>query len=192
MIATLKNGRVYRRFRTNGKTVLLREIRRDDVDKLLRFVNGLVDDKRRGRFRDIFTGFEQTISRSEEINWVESQMVQLGTGRMVSVLAEVDEKIVANGDIRRGDYDETRHHGRIGLTVLAAFRGMGIGREMVRVLLHEAKRTRLKNVEVEFLSTNRAAYRTYQKAGFSEVGRIPGKVRRNGKLIDSMIMARRV
>jgi ribosomal protein S18 acetylase RimI-like enzyme len=76
--------------------------------------------------------------------------------------------------------------------VIAAYRGMGIGREIVKVLAREARRMGLKNVEVEFLSTNQAAIHTYQKAGFNAVGRIPGKVFRKGKLLDSTIMAREI
>src|SRR5205809_7055258 len=69
---------------------------------------------------------------------------------------------------------------------------MGIGREMVKVLVREAKRIGLRNLEVELLSTNQASIHTYQKAGFREVGRIPAKVHRNGKFLDSLIMARQL
>ena len=164
----------------------------DDTDKLLKFVNQLEDDKRRGKYPDLFTGFERKTTRREEAEWLKSQLVQIENRDMVSVLAEVKGQIVANGEVARGHYEETRHHGRLALTVLEAYRGWGIGPEIVRVLLREARRTGLKNVEVEFLSTNQAAVHTYQRAGFMEVGRIPGKVRRKGKLTDSIIMARRV
>ena len=182
--------RVYKRAVLMGQTVVLRAMVSDDTDKLLKFVNQLADDKRRGEYVDLFTGFEQKITRREEAEWVKSQLVQIKNRDMVSVLAEVDGRVVANGEVTRGHYEETRHHGRLALTVLAAFRGWGIGREIVKVLIREARKIGLKNVEVEFLSTNRAAVHTYQKAGFIEVGRIPGKVRRKGNLIDSMIMAR--
>ena len=164
----------------------------DDTDKLLKFVNQLGDDKRRGKYSDLFTGFEQKISRREEAEWLRTQLVQVRNREMVSVLAEVGGLVVANGGVTRGDYEETRHHGRLALTVLAAYRGLGIGREMAKVLLREARHMGLKNVEVEFLSTNQAAVHTYKKAGFRKVGIIPGKVRRKGKLIDSVIMARNV
>ena len=99
---------------------------------------------------------------------------------------------MANGQITRGHYRESRHHGELGLTVIGAYRGMGIGREIVKTLLYEASGIGLKSVDVEFLSPNKAAIHTYQKAGFMEVGRIPGKVYRNGKFLDSTIMVRRI
>ncbi len=186
----MKAGQVYNRLRLRGKTVVLRAIRWDDIDRLLAFINGLAEDKARGRSPEVFTGFERKFARTEEAEWVAAQMVQIENGDMVSVLAEMGKRIVANGEVTRGGYAETRHHGRLGLTVLAAYRGIGIGREVVKVLVHEARRIGLKNLQVEFLSTNQAAIHTYQKGGFREVGRIPGKVLRNGRLLDSMIMAR--
>ncbi len=185
-------GPVYRKFRVKGKNIVLRPMSWDDLDNLLAFINGLVDDKQRGRGSEVFTGFEQKITREEEADWLANRMVRIEKGDMVSVLAEVSKRIVANGDIARGHYGETRHHGELGLTVTSAHRGIGIGREMVKVLVREAKRIGLRSLEVEFLSTNQAAIHTYQKAGFREVGRIPAKVRRNGKFLDSMIMARQI
>lgn len=184
--------RVYKRTLLKGQTVILRTVKSDDTDKLLKFINQLAGDKRRGKYADLFTGFEQKITRREEAEWLKGQRVQIKNHDMVSVLAEIGGQVVANGEVTRGHYVETRHHGRLALTVLVAYRGLGIGREIVDVLLRESRRIGLKNIEVEFLSTNQAAVHTYWKAGFREVGRIPGKVRRKGKLIDSIIMARRL
>ncbi len=167
-------------------------MRRDDLEKLLAFINGLVEEKKMDRGSRLFTGFEEKVTKDDEANWLASRIVQLEKDERVNVLAEVNGRIVANGEITRGHYVETRHHGELGLTVIASYRGMGIGGEMVKILLREAKRIGLKSVDVEFLSTNQAAIHTYRKAGFREVGRIPGKVYRNGRFLDSLIMARPV
>jgi RimJ/RimL family protein N-acetyltransferase len=183
---------VYRRFTANGNEVILRRMSWNDLDKLLAFVNGLVDDKRSGRGAHVFTGFEHKVTRSEERDYLVQQMEAIRKGHMVSVIAEVNDRIVGNGNIDRGHYRETRHHGHLGLTVLAEYRGIGIGKEMVKVLLREAKRIGMKNVEVEFLATNQAAIRTYQRSGFKQIGRIPRKVLRDGKFLESLIMVRRL
>ncbi len=175
-----------------GRKVVLRAVSWDDLDKLLTFINGLVDEKQRERHSELFTGFEHKLPRDEEANWLASQIVQLESGDSVNVVAEVDGRIVANGQMTRGHYRESRHHGELGLTVIGAYRGMGIGREIVKILLRESRRIGLKSVDVEFLSTNKAAIHTYQKAGFIEAGRIPGKVYRNGKFLDSLIMVRHI
>lgn len=56
----------------------------------------------------------------------------------------------------------------------------------------EARRQGLRSVDVEFLSTIKATIHVYEKAGFKRVGSIPGKVYRNGRFLDSLIMARRL
>ena len=165
---------------------------RNDVDKLFIFVNGLANDKKQGKDPEVFTGFEKRITRGEESDWLRSQLLAIKQGDMISVLAELDGRVVANGDIHRGHYRETRHYGRLGLTVSSECRGMGIGREMVKTLLREARRLDLKNIEVEFLAKNQAAIHTYQRAGFKEAGQLPGKVLRNGKFLDSVIMMRQI
>jgi ribosomal protein S18 acetylase RimI-like enzyme len=151
-----------------------------------------VDEKQRDSRSELFTGFEHKLTRDEEANWLASRIVQSENGDSVNVVAEVDGRIVANGQIKRGHYSESRHHGELGLTVMGAYRGIGIGREIVKILLGEARRIGLKSVDVEFLSNNKAAVHTYQKAGFIEAGRIPRKVYRKGKFLDSLIMVRRV
>ena len=185
-------GRGYRKFTVKGRKFILRAMSWDDLDKLLAFINGLVDEKQGDRLSELFTGFEDRLTRDEEANWLASRIVQAENGDSVNVVAEVDGRIVANGQITRGHYHESRHHGELGLNVIGAYRGMGIGREIVKTLLYEARRIGLKSVNVEFLFINKAAIRTYQKAGFIEAGRIPGKVYRNGKFLDSMIMVRRI
>jgi RimJ/RimL family protein N-acetyltransferase len=172
--------------------VVLRPISERDLEKLLDFINTLFTDKQQGRGSQVFIGFEQGVTLEEEADWLASRMTQIEKGDLVGVVAEASGRIVANGNVERGHYLETRHHGELGLTVISDHRGMGIGREMVKVLVEQAKKMGLKNLEVEFLSTNQAAVHTYQNAGFREVGRIPGKVYRSGKLIDSVIMAREV
>lgn len=183
---------VFREFIADGNQVFLRRMSRNDLDKLLAFVNRLVDDKTSGRGWNVFTGFERKVSRLEERDYLAQQMEAIRKRRSISVIAEVKDRIVGNGNIDRGNYLETQHHAHLGLTVLADYRGIGIGREMVKVLLREAKKLGVKNVEVEFLATNQAAIHAYQKSGFRQAGRVTRKVRRDGKYLDSLIMVRRL
>lgn len=189
----MKAGRVFQKFKLgDGRRVVLREADTRDLDKLLAFINSLAGEKRGDKSAQLFTGFESRLTRREEAAWLSNLVRSVKKGDTISVLAEVDGEVVGNGNIERGSYAETRHHGHLGLTIREAYRGLGIGREMVRVLLAEARRGGLRTVHVEFLSTNKATAHVYEKAGFKRVGRIPGKVYRNGRFVDSLIMARRL
>jgi len=189
----LKVRRAFRKFTLgDGRRVVLREADSGDLDKLLAYINNLVREKKRDESSQLFTGFESLLTRRQEAGWLNELSRRIKRGDKISVLAEIDGEVAGNSDITRGSYSETRHHGHLGLTVRETYRGLGIGREMVRVLLAEARRQGLKTVDVEFLSTNKATVHVYEKAGFKRVGSIPGKVYRNGRFLDSLIMARRL
>lgn len=184
-------SRMFKQFSIDrNRRVVLRRPRRYDVKKLLVFFDGLVDEKTRGKDSQLYTGFESMMSMRQEKAWLEELLTEIKNGRIISVIAEVDGSIVGNGEIVRGEYTETKHHGRLALTILATHRGLGIGREMIRVLLAKAKEHGLKNVHVEFLARNKQAVSAYSKAGFKKVGRIPGKIYRNGRFLDALFMAR--
>jgi RimJ/RimL family protein N-acetyltransferase len=189
----MKARRVFRRF-TVGKNrnVVLREADSRDLDRLLAFINRLVSEKKRDHSTQLFSGFETRFTKRQEAAWLNDLVRSIKKGDTMSVLAEIEGEIVGNGNITRGSYRETRHHGHLGLTIREPYRGLGIGREMVKALLAEARRQGLKTVAVEFLSTNKATVHVYSKAGFKRVGSIPGKIYRNGRFLDSLIMARKL
>ncbi len=176
----------------NGDQVTLRTPRREDLQELASFFNDLVNEKLTDQDSELHTGFDRTVSLVEESQWLDELLDSVKKGDMVSIVATLDGKIVANGGVTRGKYSETNHHGELGLTVAKAYRRKGIGRIMIERLIAESQNMGVKTLKVEFLSTNQAAKAAYQKAGFLETGKILGKVLRNGKYIDASIMSRHI
>jgi RimJ/RimL family protein N-acetyltransferase len=177
---------------SHNRRVVLRQPHRYDVKKLLVFINGLVDEKTRRKDSQLYTGFESMLTIEQEKAWLKELLIEIKNGNIISIIAVVNGSIVGNGEIVRGEYAETMYHGRLALTILATHRGLGIGREMIRALLAEAHRLGLKNVHVEFLFRNKQAVSAYRRAGFKKVGRIPRKVKRNGKFLDALLMAQSI
>lgn len=165
---------------------------KDDLDAILSFINEIVKEKRRDPRSGLYSGFDKNYTRREEARWLEETLRETRKGNVISVVAEIDSKIIANGEVTRGSYEDTRHHGHLGLTMLSGYRGQGIGRKMIEVLVRESRRKGLRTLDAEFLATNESARRAYAKAGFKKVGLIPGKVLRSGKYLDGLIMARKV
>jgi RimJ/RimL family protein N-acetyltransferase len=182
--------KVYDRFKLqNGEHVILREAQIEDLHNLVAFYNDLVEGKQNGSDSELHVGFDRKLDLDEEGQYLDHTLAAVRNGDMINIVAETKGKIVANGVITRGKYSDTRHHGDLGLTVSKTLRGMGIGRAIIDRLLTECRGAGIKTVEVEFLATNQAARAAYQKAGFHETGRIPGKAFRNGKYLDAMIMS---
>ncbi len=186
----MKAGRVYKRFKAaDGKEVILRVAKWEDLDGLLAFINALYDEKRRDRNSSLYTGFDRKISRDEEAEWLAETLAGVEKGTTVNVVAEVSGRIIANGEVERGGYDDTHHHGRLALTMISEYRGLGVGRKIIETLVRESRKAGLKTLQVEFLSSNETARKAYEKAGFRQAGTIPGKVFRNGRYLDGLIMS---
>ena len=187
----LKAGHVYKRFTfASGKKVTLRVIRWEDLDGLLWFINSLVREKQGDSRSGLYSGFDTKVTREEEAEWLAQTLVEIEGGEVINAIAEIDGKIIANGEVTRGRYKDTRHHGHMGLTMISGYRGHGIGRMIIETLVRESRRAGLRTLEVEFLAENDAARRAYQKGGFKQAGIIPHKIFRDGKYFDGLIMAR--
>src|SRR5713101_1941714 len=187
-----RTGHIYKRFvLANGEKVTLRVVRPEDVDNLLRFFNGLVDEKKKDRGSQLHAGFDKKFNRRQEAQYIREVLDRVEKDEAVNIIAELDGKIVASGGVARGKYDDTNRHGSLGLTVSRAYRGYGIGGRIIQTILTESRRLGLKSIDVEFLAVNKAAERAYKRAGFKRAGIIPSKIFRNGEYFDAMIMARK-
>ncbi len=186
-----KAGHVYKRFAlANGKKVTLRVLRWEDLDALLQFINNLVDEKQGNKKSTLYTGFDRKVTREQETDWLAQTLVAIEGEDVINVVADIGEKIIANGDVTRGGYKDTHHHGHLGLTMISKYRGQGIGRRMIEMLIRESRKAGLRTLDTEFLAENETARRAYEKAGFKQVGIIPHKVFRNGRYFDGLVMAR--
>jgi len=95
----------------DGRKVVLRTIRWEDLDDLLEMINSLVEEK-----ADIVRA--EKVSRTEEIDWLARAFSRLEKDEVFYLVAEVDGKVVANSEIGRGYSSYDRHVGGIGIAPL--------------------------------------------------------------------------
>lgn len=189
----MRPSHIYERFKTaDGTKVTLRAAGPGDLEGLPSFINGLVKEKGRDRYSPLYAGFDKKLTRKQEAKWLAERIKGIKEGNLISILAEIDGTIIADGEVTRGGYDDTRHHGQVGLTMMSGYRGKGIGRKMIATLVRESRRSGLRSLEVEFLASNKSAQRAYEKEGFRPAGVIPGKIFRSGKYFDGLIMTRKL
>src|SRR3989449_11708165 len=165
-----RTGHIYKRFvLANGEKVTLRVVRPEDVDNLLRFFNGLVDEKKDDRESRLHAGFDKKFNRSQEAQYIREVLDRVEKDEAVNIIAEIGDKIVASGGVARGKYDDTHRHGSLGLTVSQEYRGHGIGSRIIQTLVAESRRLGLKSIDVEFLGINKSAERAYKEQGSREL-----------------------
>ncbi len=184
----MRTGRIYRRFKTsNGEKVTLRALKWEDLDDCVAFINDLVGERDSELNLGIVTDRKQT--REEEAQWLANQITGIERGSIISVAAEVGGRLAGNSSVTRGSYEDTKHHGYLGIAISRKHRDRGIGLEMMRTLVKESRKAGLKTIQLEVFASNPRAIHVYERTGFKEAGRIPKKMLRNGKFIDSIVMS---
>jgi len=173
----------YETFSTrDGRRVVLRSIKWEDLDDCLEFINSLVEEG-----ADILR--ETKVSREEEAEWLGRRLARIDRGEIIDVVAEVDGKMVANSEVEKRS-GPLSHMGNLGIAIRSGYRGIGIGTKIMQTLIKESKKTGLKILVLDVFDINETAKALYKKMGFREVGRTPKGVRKKGKYVDLIHMAR--
>ena len=71
-------------------------------------------------------------------------------------------------------------------------RGTGVATTLLAALTDHARKSGIRQLELAVSVENEGAIRFYRRAGFAEVGRIPGGYLHEGREIDEILMARRI
>ena len=180
-----KTGKVVRKFNIeDGRSVILRTPKWDDLDGLMELINSLIEEKAEICITSKFT-------REEEAKWLHKTLLQLEKNEGFFLVAEVDGSVVASSNISILCGDE-KHVGVVGIVVKSGFRDSNIGSEIMKTLVEQAALLKLKALMLQVFATNKRAIHVYEKIGFSQSGRIPKKHFRLGKHIDEIIMTRQI
>ena len=89
-VCFMKTGEIVKSFTAkDGRKVVLRTPRWEDLGDLIEFINSLVEEG-----ADI--NFDRKVTRDEEADWLGEQLAKIEKGNKFILTAEVDGKIVAN------------------------------------------------------------------------------------------------
>ena len=182
----MKTGKILKRFNSeDGRNVVLRTPKWEDLDDFLELINSLVEEK-----ADILV--TQKFTREAEAEWLLSSLSRLEKDEQFFLAAEVDKKVVALSDFQVKSGDEEQRVGAIGIIVKDGYRNIGIGTEILKTLLEQAPLFGLRTVTICPFATNKRAIHVYRKVGFVESGMIPKRHFRQGRFIDEVIMSKSV
>ena len=106
------------------------------------------------------------------------------------MVAEVEGKVIASSSVTKRRFRCENHVGDLGILIKSGYRDIGIGSEMMKTLIDQARVMRLKILSLTVFATNKRAIHVYEKVGFKETGRIPKGIFRNGKYIDRVMMTK--
>ena len=123
-----------------------------------------------------FLGFllAPPLSTSEEF----VRQVRAGGGVHL-VAIDPDDRVIAWCDISRNPREGFRHGGVLGIGVLAAFRGIGLGRRIAEEAIRQAWERGLERIALVVFASNARAIALYERLGFEHEG-----VRRRARKLD--------
>ena len=169
-----------------GKKIQIRKLSKNDlrnVKKFQDFINVLIGENAQIRAN-------RKLSLKQEKYFMESNLRKIKNQRMVSLLAEYNNKIVGATGINLSEGREG-HVGNLGTMIRQGYRGIGLGKCLMSEILKLAKKElkpKPKIIRLSVFPTNKPAIALYKKFGFRKVARIPEQIQYKGKLIDEIIM----
>jgi len=117
-----------------------------------------------------------------------SRALTSGAGVQVVAVTE-DERVVGWCDIVRVPMEGFNHTGRLGMGLLAPYRGRGVGRRLAQAAIAAAWEAGMTRIELEVLASNPKAIRLYEKLGFVHEG-VKRRARHlDGAWDDNVLMA---
>lgn len=179
----MRPGKLLKQFKArDGTEVKLRTPRWEDLDDLLDFINGLVEE-------EAMIAANQKHTRESETDWLARNLTNLEKDKHVAVVAEANGRVVGSCELTPR-FGRMSHVGSLGISVKDGYREKGIGQEMMRELERQAPRLGLESIYLEVFSTNDRAIHVYRKMGYVETGRIPMCIKYKGGYVDSVIMTK--
>lgn len=168
-----------------GVTLTVRHVRRDDVERLLSFINTLSAEQ-------TFITFQgEKVSLEEESRYVEGFIQKVENHLAVKLLVFHEGNLIGVGDIITKEKVE-KHIGVFGLTIAMEWRKKGIGSLLMKLVMEEAERNipTMQFVTLGVFGNNPIAKKLYEKMGFREYGMLPKGIQHKGELVDHIYMYR--
>lgn len=82
------------------------------------------------------------------------------------------------------------HGGALGMGVLPAYRGQGVGRRLLAACIEKAQAKGMTRIELEVRADNQRAIALYERMGFALEGRKRNAMRFDGVYFDALLMSR--
>lgn len=107
-------------------------------------------------------------------------------------VAEVPEGIVGRLSVARDPHPASEHVADLGLMVVKDQRRRGIGRALMEAAEAWARETGVRKLELHVFPYNVAAIALYESLGYEREGLRRDHYRRGGRLLDAILMAKRI
>lgn len=164
-------------FLRNGSEVLLRPVENEDVERSLRFFQGLSKEDRRYLRVDV-----------TDVSVVQRRIQQGVDGAVFRLVALVKNRIVADGALEFSGDRWRGHMGEIRVIVDPGFRSQGLASMLIRELFLEAQKRGLEKVVMKMLAPQKNMRAICEHLGFRVEATLPDYARDQDGQLQSLIV----
>ncbi len=141
----------------DNQEVLIRPMKREDLDGSLAFFHALSEEDRLSLRRD---------STTREV--IEERIREMEKGAVNRLVAVADKTIVADGSLGLSRFGWERHLAELRLIVATPYQRKGLGMLMAGALYDLAASAGIEEIVVRMMASQTAALRIFHKLGFHD------------------------
>lgn len=110
------------------------------------------------------------------------------------LIAEIEGRHIGNASLMSaGGFKRYRHRCEIAIALYQEYCGLGIGKEMLEMVLDIAKKAGYEQAELEVIANNKPAIALYEKLGFQKYGTFPDNMKyADGSYTDAYWMMKKL
>lgn len=162
-------------------TYIIREAVSDDAEKMILYLNqvgGESDHLLHGEneFHVPVEGVKRKLAMSKE------------SENSIILIALEDEQIIARAELEGYYAARIRHRAKFSISVKKEYWNRGIGTEMINRIIEQAKKMKIRVIELEVISDNERGIHLYHKMGFVDIGIYKDYFNVNGLHKDAVLM----
>ena len=162
-------------------TYIIREAVPDDAENMISYLNqvgGESDNLMHGanEFKVPVEGVKRKLAMSKD------------SENSIILIALDNDRIIARAELDGYYPARIRHRAVLSISVKKEYWNRGIGTDMLNRLIEQAKKMKLRVIELEVISDNARAISLYHKTGFSDIGLYKDYFNVNGIFKDAVIM----
>jgi len=149
----------------DGTPILIRECLPNEAIALMEMVKQYIADSE----HLLITPKEFNFSVDYETNWINSLNERSNS---LLLVAEHEGQLVGNIDLTGGQRTRIQHTALLGMGMLAAYRGKGLGKALMQCAIDWARQNPvLEYLWLQVYASHSAGLALYQQMGFQETGR---------------------
>lgn len=178
---------VFEGLSNKGNKIIIRYPSKDDAQVMRDYINILSKEQTFIRFQG------EKVSLGHERKYLNGQIKRIIKKQTVELLVFCNNMLIGVSAIDMRDKTES-HEGVFGISLAKEYRGEGIGKKFMQLVLEEAEKNmpQLRIVTLGVFGNNPLAKSMYGKFGFKEYGRLPKGILYKGEYSDHIYMYKNI